>query len=137
MVDKLAAYQPWAQLERPGSEGSYHACPRIYRATYSFLCITYLGDQFLSSPPISRWLVAAIATCLFCSAIFFPLSELLRGTVLNRTYGTHKNLPGIYLFIFHKQYLVLFTMVPRNTERVKTQRSRWFSSLSSDCRHEV
>ena len=25
---------------------------------------------------------------------------LLRGTVVNRTYGTHKNLPGMYLPIF-------------------------------------
>ena len=25
---------------------------------------------------------------------------LLRGTVVNRTYGLHKNLPGIYLTIF-------------------------------------
>ena len=27
---------------------------------------------------------------------------LLRGTIVNRTYGTHKNLPGICLPIFYK-----------------------------------
>ena len=25
--------------------------------------------------------------------------NILRGTVLNRTYGTHKNLPGIYIYL--------------------------------------
>ena len=37
---------------------------------------------------------------------------LLRGAVLNRTYGTHKNLL-IFRYVYH-QYVVLFTMVPRN-----------------------
>ena len=32
---------------------------------------------------------------------FFTLSELLlRGTIVNRTYGARQNLPGIYLTIF-------------------------------------
>ena len=38
----------------------------------------------------------------------------LRGTMVNRTYGTDKNL-YIYHFLLQYQYLVLFTMVPRNT----------------------
>ena len=37
---------------------------------------------------------------------------LLRGTMVNRTYGIHKNL-NIYPFL--QQYLVILTMVPRNT----------------------
>ena len=39
-----------------------------------------------------------------------------RGTALNtgRTYGTHKNIPGIYFAIF-TNYLVLFFMVPGNS----------------------
>ena len=43
---------------------------------------------------------------------------LLRGTIVNRTYGTHKILSGTwYIFsYFYFQYLVLFTMVPRNSE---------------------
>ena len=45
---------------------------------------------------------------------------VLRGTVLNRTYGTHKNLPGTYLVFFYYQYLVLFTMVPRISEPITT-----------------
>ena len=35
----------------------------------------------------------------------------VRGTILNRTYGTHENL-HISLFLLRKQYLVLFTLVP-------------------------
>ena len=38
---------------------------------------------------------------------------LLRGTIVNRTYGIHKK---TYIFDqFYKQYLVLLTMVPRNS----------------------
>ena len=37
---------------------------------------------------------------------------LLRGTILNRTYGLHQN-QHIFSY-FYSQYLVLFTMVPRN-----------------------
>ena len=36
---------------------------------------------------------------------------LLRGTIVNRTYGKHKNLN---IFTYFYQQLVLFTMVPRN-----------------------
>ena len=51
------------------------------------------------------------------TVLMFPSREdrnggLLRGTIVNRTYGIHKNL-HIYLFPY-QQYLVLFTMVPRN-----------------------
>ena len=28
------------------------------------------------------------------------LAYILRGTIVNKTYGIHKNLPGIYLTIF-------------------------------------
>ena len=34
------------------------------------------------------------------SHAFFSLFLLVRGTIVNRTYGTHKNLPGICLNIF-------------------------------------
>ena len=37
---------------------------------------------------------------------------LLRGTIVNRTYGTDKTYTFIY---FYQQYLVLFTMVARNS----------------------
>ena len=57
--------------------------------------------------------------------------SLLRGTIVNRTYGTHRNLyiylfsltifgpiyygQNLYIYVyFYSQYLVLFTMVPRN-----------------------
>ena len=45
------------------------------------------------------------------------MHTLLRGTIVNRTYGVHKNLPGTwYIFTyFYSQYLVLFTVVPCNT----------------------
>ena len=33
-------------------------------------------------------------------ALLFDFDLLLRGTILNRTYDIHKNLPGIYLAIF-------------------------------------
>ena len=39
---------------------------------------------------------------------------ILRGTILSRTYGEYKNL-RISLFLLQQQYLVLFTMVPRNS----------------------
>ena len=39
-----------------------------------------------------------------------PEGVLLRGTMVNRTYGTRKNL---YIYRFYQQYLLLFTMVPR------------------------
>ena len=35
-------------------------------------------------------------------------------TVINRTHGTHKDLLNIFAH-FYKQYLVLFTTVPRNS----------------------
>ena len=37
---------------------------------------------------------------------------LLRGTIVNRTYGIHKNL---YINHLYLQYLVLLTMAPRNS----------------------
>ena len=40
---------------------------------------------------------------------------LLRGTIVNRTYGTHENL---YIYLFLLTILVLLTMVPRNTRKV-------------------
>ena len=42
---------------------------------------------------------------------------LSRGTIDNtsRTYGTHENLPGLYLAIFYQEYLVLLTMLPRSS----------------------
>ena len=52
------------------------------------------------------------------SLLWAPGSELrllLRGTILNRTYGTHQK--SIYLAICFQQYLVLFTVVPRNSNR--------------------
>ena len=41
----------------------------------------------------------------------YTIHLLLRGTIVNRTYGIHKNLPGTrYRFHqFYQQYLVLFT----------------------------
>ena len=41
---------------------------------------------------------------------------MLRGTIVYRTCGIHKNIPGMYLTIyFYKQYLVLSTMPPRTS----------------------
>ena len=42
---------------------------------------------------------------------------LLRGTIVNRAYGTHKNL-HIYLFLY-SQYVYLFSMVPCNRTAVQ------------------
>ena len=46
-----------------------------------------------------------------------PRCIRLRGNISNRTYGTHKNVPGIRRIFtyFYQQYLVLFTLVPRNS----------------------
>ena len=45
---------------------------------------------------------------------------LLRGAIVNRTYGLHKT----YMFThFYQQYLVLFTMVPRNKTSISRRRS--------------
>ena len=41
------------------------------------------------------------------------LRLLLRGTIVNKTYGTHKNLPGTYLPIFTNNIWSYFTMAPR------------------------
>ena len=41
-----------------------------------------------------------------------PALLSLRGTIVNtRTYGIHKNLPGIYLTIFTNIFLVLLTLL--------------------------
>ena len=40
--------------------------------------------------------------------------RLLRGTIVNRTYGTHTHL-CVCPYFYQQQYLVLFTMFPRNT----------------------
>ena len=37
------------------------------------------------------------------------------GTIFNWAYGKHKNLYTLVFRLFFQQYLVLFTMVPRNT----------------------
>ena len=49
--------------------------------------------------------------CLFFLPIYLvlfsgfrSLSLLLRGTIVSRTYGTHKKLPGIYLTIFTNNF---------------------------------
>ena len=61
-----------------------------------FACMTLTATR--KAPP-QNWLC-------------FQTKELLRGTLLNRTYGAHKT----YIFrYFYQQYLVLFTMVPRNS----------------------
>ena len=44
---------------------------------------------------------------------------VLRGTIVNGTCGTHKNLP-VYISYFYEQYLVLFTMVPGNSRLLVT-----------------
>ena len=45
--------------------------------------------------------------------------KLLRGTIVNRTYGTHKNLPGTYFPVLANNILsyLLPGMVPRNRVR--------------------
>ena len=40
-------------------------------------------------------------------------SHYYGGSIVGRTYGTHKNL-FIHFYLFYEHYLVLFTMVPRN-----------------------
>ena len=47
--------------------------------------------------------------------------RLLQRTVVNRTYGKHKK-KHIFTY-FYQQYLVLYTMVPRNTSFDQTPRS--------------
>ena len=44
-----------------------------------------------------------VCSCFFLSRSLWPhyySSTVLRGTIVNGTYGLHKNLPGIYLTIF-------------------------------------
>ena len=45
---------------------------------------------------------------------------VLRGTIVNRTYGTHKNL----YTNFYSQHLVLFTMVPRDSMQLAFRATR-------------
>ena len=51
------------------------------------------------------------------------LSVALRETIVNRTYGTHENL-HTPIFTDKIWYLVLFTMVPRNSVIAVTRISR-------------
>ena len=51
---------------------------------------------------------------------------LLRGTIVNRTCGTHKKTYPRILNFYYQQYLVLFTMVPRYTTY---QGTRYISTL--------
>ena len=53
-----------------------------------------------------------------CYTLLFPL----RGAILNRTYGTHENLPWSMFRYFYLLYLVLFTTVPRNSGRLMRYR---------------
>ena len=49
---------------------------------------------------------------VFISSQFWTFQiDLLRGTLVNKTYGKHKNFIFTY---FYQHYLVLFTMVPRS-----------------------
>ena len=64
----------------------------------------------MASVPVTPVLVAmGCVVCVYmcvCSSHYTVLStrrhpaQLLRGTIVSRTYGTHKNLPGIYLPFF-------------------------------------
>ena len=44
-------------------------------------------------------------------------TTVLRGNIVNRTYGTHENL---YICLFLPLILVLFTIVPRNSTRINS-----------------
>ena len=51
----------------------------------------------------------------YCVILLYQQPLLLRGGIVNRTYGTHKNLQGYMFNHFYEQYLVLLTMAPRNS----------------------
>ena len=53
--------------------------------------------------------VLAIALC-YVSVLF-----VLRGTIVSRAYGVHKNLPWYVVNNFYQLHLVLLTMVRRNS----------------------
>ena len=68
--------------------------------------------------------VPALGTNYLRARLHYPqngtavLKVLLRGFILNRTYGTHKT---IHVAVFFQQYLVLFTMAPRNTRALHSR----------------
>ena len=55
-------------------------------------------------------------------AVYKYTCILFRGGILNRTYGTHKNL---YTSLFLLTIFVLFTVVPRNINPFRTAVSFW------------
>ena len=79
----------------------------------------YARDQYTTDPTRKREHAAInrLKRELYAAPFTLKARMLLRGGIVNRTCGIHKNLPGIYLTIyFSKQYLVLLTMVPRNNK---------------------
>ena len=66
----------------------------------------------------SQWILLRMRWYDYCRRTGAKsVRQLLRGTIVNRTSSTHKNLPGTwYIFAhFYQHFLVLFTMVPRDT----------------------
>ena len=85
------------------------------------MCLTLLGLQsrFGDNLGQATWKLSGVSPKRDCGSkimqvVRVPTRQnelLLRGTTVNRTYDGHKNL---YVSNFYSQYLVLFTMAPRN-----------------------
>ena len=58
--------------------------------------------------------------CVTLSTTEAEYVALLRGIIFNKTYGIHKNLPGIYLTIFTNNLLVLWSPVIADTIKETT-----------------
>ena len=56
-----------------------------------------------------------------------------RGTIVHRIYGIHKNLPWYIFTYLYRQYLVKFTMVPRDNDLSRTAASRVKDVAGTTC----
>ena len=85
----------------------------------------YLGDGYYSRVP-GHSVKKGYLVHLYCMNVFYgPIHNVLRGTRVNGTYGIHKNL-HISLCLL-TIYLVLFTMVPRNSMLATRP---WFTAVA-------
>ena len=88
--------------------------------THSMFCMPGINMSLFI---MTFFMVILNKTCLIFRYLVVHVSvqrghprALLRGTIVNRTYGTHRH-QYIYVFLL-LQYLVLFTMVPRKYDQV-------------------
>ena len=80
---------------------------------YTTTCTTSLLCVYIDTQRTSFWLHENLYLVLATTSRGC-LSVLLRGTILNRTYGAYKNLPGMYFAIFTYNVWFYLLWSPRN-----------------------